>query len=356
MKIKDDKLSKFKFYGIYLPADINGKIQVNGKLQVKIPIPSNAKNPKVYLITPDKKKGIKKKKIKGSISQNKSRYIIEIKESGLYAIGDRADIKKENNKPSHYFDYTDKDTNIQIHANRGILNDNKSINTVELSYEDCMALATQDEALKLLNYIKDKHDDSIEIIKKETGESKDIQAENQRFTDMLQFIEDSCKSSYESELERGNSIQQQASNMQAAFSFITAGMFVIAQIVCEQIDKESSLSTTQVFIGFGSITAWLIISLFLATLAQSRKIRKDAAPSPFQLIQNVFFNYSAASDTNERQSSTIIMYHKMYEDLHKINDKRVKNVKYSMMSFLAAIAESIVMAILMALQAGLFCD
>ena len=84
----------------------------------------------------------------------------------------------------------------------------------------------------------------------------------------FQYLNEYAKFRYENELRREDSIIRQASQMQTAFSFVTAAMFMVAPIVIEYSRK---LSLTFFLIVFSSITIALLFSLLFATLAQNRE-------------------------------------------------------------------------------------
>lgn len=215
----------------------------------------------------------------------------------------------------------------------------------------------QYECVQLLDSILDKRDQIIADIKNGSDspevKKKKIKIAEKKHTRVLQYIADTCKSIYEAEIERESSILQQASNMQSAFSFITAGLFVVAQIVTDNIDRDSSLSSSDIFHGFSHITLWLILSLVLATLAQRRFIRQHGTPTTRQFIQTSNKDYDLMQSNNERLILEIREYDRFYFSLNKINKKRVLCVQFSMFAFYAALAQSVIYGFLMAKIAGL---
>lgn len=350
-----EELSQFKFYGNFYHAAINGKTKV------QIPVTSDVPNPKVYLITSDKKNKIKTNSIKGTTDNGM--FIFEIADLDVFAIENKIESQKKHKevskKPEDH-DVTDETTDANCLAEPEIINGDKTIRISELSYEKAMTFAKLSKAEKLLKSIININNGAVEQIEKNCGKSKskaekEIGVEKQKITETLQYLEEVSIRNYEAESERENSLLQQASNMQAAFSFISAGLFVIAQIVFDG-DNNSSLSTTHSFMGFAFITFWLIISLVLATLVQRRQIRKKGRPSTIQLVQKIYDSYELMVEPFQRHAFMILEYEEMYDELHKINNKRAQLVKHSMWFFYIAIAASFVVAILLAHQAGIFND
>lgn len=168
---------------------------------------------------------------------------------------------------------------------------------------------------------------------------------NNSDTSTLIYCEDFCKKIYEAELERENSILQQASNMQAAFSFITAGLFVVAQIVVE--NKGENLSYLMIIWCFIIISFFLALSLVFATLAQSRFKKDKGYPSIRKLINHLQNENNKLNNEKTRLSFSITEYDGFYESLKKVNEKRVKFVKLSMYMFYIALFLCLICTLLM---------
>lgn len=149
----------------------------------------------------------------------------------------------------------------------------------------------------------------------------------------LQYLNEYAKFRYENELRREDSIIQQASQMQTAFSFVTAAMFMVAPIVIEYSRK---LSLTFFLIVFSSITIALLFSLLFATLAQNREISKNFADVS-DFIKYVENNENDFEDENQRLKYIIDTYGDVQKDKAIINNKRVKFIRISMWMFYAAL-------------------
>lgn len=178
---------------------------------------------------------------------------------------------------------------------------------------------------------------------------------------MFQYLADMCKDIYETEVERENSLLQQASNMQAAFSFVTAGLFVIAQIVADH--RGSGLTPLAMLIGFSAITGLLLASLWFATSAQKR-YKHDGAPTIEHLLQKALdketdkeieSNNTLTKLLTDRGRTvfTIEQHAAYYASLRKVNEKRAKWIKISMFLFKLSIVVSVIVTITLSMLDGL---
>lgn len=149
----------------------------------------------------------------------------------------------------------------------------------------------------------------------------------------FQYLNEYAKFRYENELRREDSIIRQASQMQTAFSFVTAAMFMVAPIVIEYSRK---LSLTFFLIVFSSITIALLFSLLFATLAQNREISKNFEDvSTF--IKYVENNENDFDTEKQRLKYIIDTYGDVQKDKAIINNKRVKLIRISMWMFYVAL-------------------
>lgn len=149
----------------------------------------------------------------------------------------------------------------------------------------------------------------------------------------LQYLNEYAKFRYENELRREDSIIQQASQMQTAFSFVTAALFMVAPIV---IEYNSKLSLTFFLFVFSTITIALLFSLLFATLAQNRKITKNFIDVS-DFVEYVENNENNFETENQRLKYITDTYGDVQKDKAIINDKRVKFIRISMWMFYAAL-------------------
>lgn len=88
---------------------------------------------------------------------------------------------------------------------------------------------------------------------------QNVQEQAQLQNDCFAYMVDFAKMIYENEERREGSLIQQAGQMQTAFSFVVATLFMVATIV---IEYKGCLTLTFLLIAFSSITACLLVSLF----------------------------------------------------------------------------------------------
>lgn len=161
-----------------------------------------------------------------------------------------------------------------------------------------------------------------------TGEN--LQFQNDCYAYMAAF----AKTIYENEERRESSLIQQASQMQTAFSFVIAAVFMVAAIVVENHDP---LSLDFLLLCFSTITIALLTSLVAATIAQSRYKRDDfpqVATMKMRVITE-FENFKTEAQRSKYLLDTYEIMHKSYEET---NEKRRKWVVVSMNSFYIALA------------------
>ena len=91
--------------------------------------------------------------------------------------------------------------------------------------------------------------------------------------DKLKYLYEYSKIKLDSEQRREDSIIQQSNQMQVAFSFLIAAIFMIAPIV---IEYRGSLSLIFFLVSLSSIVVALLLSLVFAMLAQSRKKKQHS--------------------------------------------------------------------------------
>lgn len=145
----------------------------------------------------------------------------------------------------------------------------------------------------------------------------------------FKYMADFAKIIYENEERRETSLIQQASQMQTAFSFVIAAVFVVATIV---IDHRGPLSFEFILLTFSSITVALLVSLFSATMAQNR-YKRDDFPMVSMLKNKVFMEYDNFRTDAQRNKYLLDTYEVMHTSYANTNDKRKYWVSISMKSF-----------------------
>lgn len=150
---------------------------------------------------------------------------------------------------------------------------------------------------------------------------------------LYEYIVDFDKEIYENEEHREDSLIQQATNMQTAFSFVTAAIFMVAPIVLEY---RGNLSIEFFLVVFASISATLIGSLFCATKAQKR-YQRNSFPMADLLQKKVESEYQCFITPAQRSKYLAKTYSQLHKSLASINEKRVKWINYSMILFFCSL-------------------
>lgn len=139
---------------------------------------------------------------------------------------------------------------------------------------------------------------------------------------------------YEAELRREDSLIQQSSHMQTAFSFMSAALFMAAPILID--NRGNQLSLNFFFAAFSSIVFFLLASLVAASLAQRRVLRPT-----FMSIPDIEAFVSSTYKQTLKRSAQLKQWVQVVGDvqvgLQKVNEKRVMLIRISMGSFLGSI-------------------
>lgn len=152
--------------------------------------------------------------------------------------------------------------------------------------------------------------------------------------DCYEYMADFAKIIYENEIRREDSLIQQASHMQTAFSFVIAAVFMLVPVV---IDYRGIFSFRFVVTAFSSIVAVLLFSLFAATMAQNRVKREDF-PSVNALKTKITIEYEKFKTDAQRSKYVLDTYEKIHTSYSETNDKRRFWVQVSMISFYLSLA------------------
>lgn len=150
---------------------------------------------------------------------------------------------------------------------------------------------------------------------------------------MFKYLTRFSEIKYNSELKREDSLVQQASQMQTAFSFLIVAVFMVAALV---IEHRKYLPLRFYFVSFSLITITLVFSLLFAMLAQHR--RKQTVIPNVSTIRDYIYNHESEFETEEKQEKYLIdTYAAIQESKASNNDKRVKWIQRSMWFFYGAI-------------------
>ena len=152
--------------------------------------------------------------------------------------------------------------------------------------------------------------------------------------DLYMYVKELGTLKYEAELRREDSLIQQSSHMQTAFSFMSAALFMAAPILID--NRGNQLSLNFFFAAFSSIVFFLLASLVAASLAQRRVLRRT-----FMSIPDIEAFVSSTYKQTLKRSAQLKQWMQVVGDvqvgLQKVNEKRVMLIRISMGSFLGSI-------------------
>lgn len=152
-------------------------------------------------------------------------------------------------------------------------------------------------------------------------------------SDLYAFVKEYALLKLEDETKRYESLIQQASNMQTAFAFSTATLFMIAPIA---IENRGNMTLEYLLIVFSSITALLMLSLFFASLAQRRgELESLADVATFE--QFVEDNYESYLSKAQQAKAIAEQIGTVQLSASEKNKKMAERIKTSMGFFFAAL-------------------
>lgn len=161
-----------------------------------------------------------------------------------------------------------------------------------------------------------------------------------QITAQLRYIKEFSLFKYDAEEKREQNMIQQSSQMQTAFSFISAAVFMAIPIC---VEHRGELSLKFFFISVSFIVAFLVASLVLASLAQWRW--KTKTFPDIDEMKSFVIN-------NEEWQKLCIEYHQINQWIEilstvqkekaRLNDRRVKLILASMICFYTSIATILV--------------
>lgn len=153
---------------------------------------------------------------------------------------------------------------------------------------------------------------------------------------LFSFVREFASIKLDTETKREDSLIQQASTMQTAFSFTTAALFMVAPIA---VEYRGNMTLPYLLAVFSSITVLLLVSLVLAATAQNRQLNATF-PDVDTLTKHIeehYQDYISKAQQNKALSELIATVQKSKDE---INDKRVCRIRWSMRFFYAAIGLS----------------
>ena len=155
-------------------------------------------------------------------------------------------------------------------------------------------------------------------------------------SDLYAFVKEYALLKLDDETKRYESLIRQASNLQTAFAFSTAALFMIAPMV---IENRGKLTLEYLLVVFTSITACLMLSLLFASLAQSRgKLESFADVTTVERL--VEDNYESFLSKAQQSKAIVEQIGKVQLSASEKNDEMGKRIEKSMGFFYAALCLS----------------
>lgn len=167
----------------------------------------------------------------------------------------------------------------------------------------------------------------------------DSQNEHQNMAGTLyEYISSFDREIYENEERREDSLIQQATNMQTAFSFVSAAVFMVAQIA---IDDNRRASLSLVFSRFFQSYPLSCLFVYFAQLWRKGELSVTSFPLAKDFQELVENNYNDFETKSQREKYIAETYAKLHQSLANSNAMRVKWIQRSMRAFYAALGSCV---------------
>lgn len=180
----------------------------------------------------------------------------------------------------------------------------------------------------------DKKNKVIKRVKTEEQQKLAASIYDCQIDELYLHIKELSALKYDTELRREDSLIQQASHMQTAFSFISAALLMTAPIFLEY--RHSSISMEFLLFSYAIVILCLLISLILASLTQRRVIKASFLSIP-DIIRFVEDNQEHTLRKAEQYKQWAQVVGDVQVSLEKVNERRVKLIRWSMGFFFASI-------------------
>ena len=165
----------------------------------------------------------------------------------------------------------------------------------------------------------------------------DINKEDKIANELYGFVREFAILKLESETKREDSLIQQSINMQIAFSFTTAALFMVAAI---SVEYRGAMSLEYLLLAFSTITALLLTSLVFASMAQNRHLIM-VLPNIDTFEEHIADKYKEYIKPSQRDKAFSELICKVQKDKERINDIRVNKIIWSMRFFYGALGLSV---------------
>jgi Flp pilus assembly protein TadB len=151
---------------------------------------------------------------------------------------------------------------------------------------------------------------------------------------LFKHVKEIAQMKYDNELRREDSLIQQSGHMQTAFSFMTAALFMAAPVI---VDNRGKLSFCFLLAVFSTIVAALLASLILASLVQWRYKKKDI-DNVSEIEKDVAKNWEYSKTEAQQLKRWVMLMGELQQSKAVLNERRVKFIMASMISFFVSIA------------------
>jgi len=162
----------------------------------------------------------------------------------------------------------------------------------------------------------------------------ELASAEEQLDDLYLHIKELSALKYEAELRREDSIIQQASHMQTAFSFMSAALLMSASIFLEY--RHNLISMKFLLISYSSILFCLLASLLFASLAQRRVVKATFMSIP-DIINFVEKHQSSVLRKSEQRKQWAQVVGDVQTSLEEVNERRVQQIRWSMGLFFVSL-------------------
>lgn len=158
---------------------------------------------------------------------------------------------------------------------------------------------------------------------------KNVKKNEEDAVKLLTHILELSKYSYDLEEKREQSILKQSGQMLTSFSIVTAILYMVLPVILQYSNHEKFKS---IFVWYGIITLSFFSSLVLASLAQYR-FKYKALPMADEIYIHIYNNWESLVNIPSQLKHWNDILTDIQKSRKKINDKRVKLIKASMICF-----------------------
>lgn len=164
----------------------------------------------------------------------------------------------------------------------------------------------------------------MEDANQEANEEKNVE-------EFVRFVSDFAKTIYASEVKREERTHTQSSQIQAAFAFTIAALFVLLQVLVK-----TTLPTVIIIWAFSTVCFVLLASLVCAICVQLPYNRQDY-PTVESMMKNFGENYDKFDTSAKRSKYSADFYAEIQKGITDRANKNMKLIRASMFLYLGAI-------------------